>query len=1024
MNRIVNAILLLLLPIVGFSQKVTGTITDATSGEALIGVNILEQGTTIGTITDIDGSFEINLTGSSPSLIISYVGYLEQVVVVDGRTSIDILLAQDAQQLDEVVVIGYGTQKKKVVTGAIAKVDGKDLEDMQVTRLEGALQGRTSGVQVITDSGQPGSAASVRIRGVTGFGGSSPLYVVDGVVINGGIDYLNPNDIESIEVLKDGASASIYGTRAADGVVLVTTKAGKKGIIKVNYSGFYGTQRPWRKLSLLNGTEYATLRNESSIAAGNGQPFADPSIYGEGTDWQDAVFRLDAPYQQHEMNFSGGGEKSDYYLSMAYNDQQGIVSPDDSKFTRYNFRLNNNHQISSKLKLSTTLAYTRIKAEGVSTNSEFGSPLSRAINLDPLTPVIETNEEELAKSLYVDNPVVTNSAGEVYGISPYVTSEVLNPVAAFETAQGFAWSDKVVSSIKGDYEISESLTYTASAGADLAFWGGEGFSPIFYLNATNRNDRTAYNRTQNKGLSWILNNSIKYDKAFGLHNLEALAGASIEQEKGEGIGGTLTNLPVDNIDDASFLFGATPENQTFYGFEYQSRLNSFFGRISYNYAEKYLFMVSMRRDGSTRFGPNRKFGYFPGVSVGWVVSEEDFISPSSNLNFMKIRASYGVNGSNAIPDNRYLALVNLGSNYTFGPDDLLTVGASPGELSNPDFRWQETAQTNIGVDLTVFKKFDITADAYSKKVTGILGNFELPGFVGFGGPVGNIGTIDNRGIDLEIAYNTDVNDNFSIDIGGNISYTENEVIFISDDAEFLPGQRFGPQGLEVTRIILGQPVQQFFGYQSDGIFQNQEEVNAYVNAEGQPLQPEAAPGDIRFVDIDGDGDVDPDDRTTLGDPTPTWSYGLNIEVDYGPFDFRIFGQGVFGNEIYDATRRYDLVGSNLPGRSISRWTGEGTSNDFPRLIDTDPNRNFSRSSDFLVESGAYFRIKNLQVGYTIPEVTSSKVGIAKARFYFSANNILTLTGYSGYDPEIPGGVDRGIYPQARSLIFGTNITFN
>ena len=1003
-------------------QVVSGVITDASNGDALIGVNILEKGTTVGTTTDIDGNYTLTLATPNPTLEISYVGYKTVEISVDARSNIDILMEEDANQLDEVVVIGYGTQKKKVVTGAIAKVDGQDLEDMQVTRLEGALQGRTTGVTVINDSGQPGSGATIRVRGVTGFGGGSPLYVVDGVVINGGIDYLNPGDIESIEVLKDGASTSIYGTRASGGVILVTTKTGKKGT-HVNYNGFYGTQRPWRKLSLLNGTEYATLRNESSVAAGRGIQFENPQQYGEGTDWQDAVFRYDAPYQQHELNFSGGGEKSDYYTSFSYYNAQGIVSDDDSRYERYNVRLNNNYQLFDDLKVGSTIAYSRVQATGVATNSEFGSPLSRAINLDPITPLFETDEDELAKPIYAANQVVTNDEGQVYGISPYVTSEVLNPVAAFEVNQGYGWSDKIVASLFGDYSITEHLTYGAKLGADLAFWGGEGFAPIYYLNATNRNDITAYNRSQNRGLSYILSNTLTYERTFNKHKVTALVGASAEKNKGRGQGGTITNLPITSIEDASFGFGSTPDDQTFFGFEYENRLNSLFGRLTYNFSEKYLFMASVRRDGSSRFGPNRKFGVFPGVSVGWIVSEEDFISGDSFLNFLKLRASYGVNGTDNIGDFRYLPLVFTGSNYSLGVDDILTIGASPGSLSNPDLRWEETSQTNFGFDATVFEHFTITADVYSKKVTGILRPLDVPGFVGFGSPDGNIGKIDNRGIELELGYGKTVNRTFNFDISGNIAYTENEIIFISDGVEFLPGQRFGPQGLEITRAILGQPIEQFFGYKTDGIFQTQEEVDNYVNADGMPLLPDAAPGDLRFLDIDGDGDVDPEDRTTLGDPTPTWSYGVNLTAEYGNFDFTLFGQGVFGNEIYDATRRYDLVGSNLPGTALGRWTGEGTSTTFPRLIDSDPNRNFTRSSDFFVESGAYFRIKNLQIGYKIPAHAAAKMGIGKARFYFSANNVVTITNYSGFDPEIPGGVDRGIYPQARSLVFGANITF-
>lgn len=1006
-------------------QTISGTVTDATSGEALIGVNIIEQGTSNGTITDIDGSYALAVSSADVVLVISYVGYSTEYIKVDGRSTVNVTISEDAQQLDEVVVIGYGTQKKKEVTGAISKVEAVELEDMQITRLEGALQGRTSGVNVVASSGQPGSASTVRVRGRTTFGNSDPLYVVDGVIINGGIDFLNANDIESIEVLKDAASASIYGTRSANGVILVTTKKGKEGTMRVNLNTFYGTQRPWRKLAVLNATEYATLRNESRLASGQPILFDNPREFGEGTDWQDAVFAYDSPTQNHEISISGANEKSDYFFSAGILDQQGIVAPDDSQYRRYTARINMNHKVTDRFRFGTSAAYARVKAAGVSTNSEFGSPLSRALNMDPITPVVETDPDRAQSFIYTSNPVVRDADGNPYGISTSTGSEVLNPVAALEVQQGFGSSDKVVASIFGEYDITKNITYRASANADLAFFGGEGFTPIFYLNATNINPVTSYNRSLSNSLYRLVQHTVSYDIANDGHKFSALAGASNEKTAGKFNSITILNLPVNSLEQASFGFASTPEDQRAGGGEFDVRTTSLFGRLNYGYKERYLISATLRRDGSSRFGPNNRFGYFPGVSVGWVMSDEDFINNSGFLKFLKMRASYGVTGNDQIGDFGFLARISTGSNYTFGENDDLTIGATAAELANPDLRWERTTQVNIGFDGRFLKGGRFALDFYDKITTDILQRLEVPTFVGFPNPTANIGEMQNRGIELELGYEWDVSTDLGFDLSANASYNQNEVLKFNDESDFRPGSRVGPQGIEVTRDIVGQPLAQHFGFKTDGLFQNMDEINAYTNAEGELLQPNASPGDIRFVDFNGDGILDIDDRTTLGQAIPSFTYGLNFTAFYKEFDFTLFGSGAAGSTIYNATRRYDLPGTNLPASALGRWTGEGTSNSFPRLTDVDPNNNFTNSSDFFVESGNFFRVRNLQLGYTMTERAASRVGMSKARFYLSVNNAFTITNYSGYDPEIGNedNVDRGIYPQARAFILGANITF-
>jgi len=1005
-------------------HTVTGIVLE--DDEPLIGVTVTEEGTSNGTITDFDGTYKIEVADPNASLIYSYIGYATQSIAVDGRTEIDLVMTVDATELEEIIVVGYGVQKKKVVTGAISKVKGEDLEDMPVLRIENSLLGRTSGVRVTTDSGQPGSGGTVRIRGTTTIGDSNPLYVVDGVPIGGGIDYLNQGDIESIEVLKDAASASIYGARSANGVILITTKKGKEGT-EVSFSSYYGTQAPWKKVTMLNATEYATLMNESSVAAGGGILYPNPAELGEGTDWQSLLLSENAPIQNHEVSISAGSKNSTYYASFGYFNQTGIVAPEQSNYKRFTARLNTEHKINKKLKFGNTLAYTRIKSQGIEPNSEFGSPLSRILNIDPLTPVLETDPEVLNSPVFVNNAdlLVRNEDGIPYGISSIVTSEVVNPIAALSILQGFGWSDKVVGNFYGEINIIDGLKFRSSIGTDLAFWGGEGFTPLFYLNATNRSDLTNYNRSSNRGLKWILENTLSYSKVFGAHDLSVLVGTVGENNAGEGIGGSAFDVPFNHIDDASLGIAIPVENQRYFGYEYVDRLASYVSRVNYNYAQKYLFSATMRVDGSSKFGSNNKFGFFPSASIGWVLTEENFLSNNNVINFLKFRGSWGVNGNNKIADFLFVSTVGGGRNYTFGLDDQFINGVSPNAIANPDLRWEETSQTNFGFDAKIFKKISITFDVFEKLTTGMLQPINVPLYVGNDGPTGNVATMENRGIELELAYNNKFGE-FNFDIAGNVSYIENKVTDLGPEKDFLIGQTFSPQGLQVTRTSVGLPVGYFYGFKTDGIFQNQEEVDRYVGPDGSPIQPEAAPGDFKFVDINDDGIIDDEDRGFIGDPTPNWTYGLNFSAGWKGLDLRLFAQGVDGNQVFKATRRFDLQAANMTADALDRWTGEGTTNEYPRLIQNDPNKNFSRSSDFYLEDGAFFRLKTLQLGYNLPSSILNKIRMKKLRVYVSGNNLVTFTKYSGFDPEIGGnsfGVDRGSYPQARFFLIGLNASF-
>ncbi len=1021
--------LLFSIPLWAQEIEVSGKVTSKRDGLPIPGVSVVIQGTRTGTSTNEDGNFTLRVPKAGSILVFTQIGMLTQTFTVSNNERIAISLEEGSDELAEVVVIGYGTQKKSLVTGAISQVRASDLENMPVNRVEQSLQGRASGLTITTNSGQPGDGATLRIRGTTSINNSEALYIVDGIQVGGGIDYLNQADIASIEVLKDAASAAIYGARAANGVVLITTKKGNNsGKIQVNYHTYLGSQRPDRKLDLLNATQFATIYNEAQYAANPATVtprFPNPSSYGKGTDWQSAIFNDNAKVQNHELSLSGGGEKSTYYSSFGYFDQDGIVATNNSNYKRFTARFNSDHQLTKGIKFGQTIGYTRTNSINVATNTEYGSPVGRAVNMDPITPIIETDPLKYNAPPYSNQPVVRNGQGLPYGISEIAQSEIFNPLAALAVAQGNGWSDKIVGSAYAEAELLKGLKIRSQGGVDLAFWGGEGFTPVHYLSSTFSTTVNTYSRNINRGLFWSLENTLSYSNNFGKHSLTGLIGYSAQKEKGEQHSGSLQGLPVDNLKDASLRFAVPRENRDFGGGEYLNTLNSSFARLIYNYDEKYLFTGILRRDGSSRFGSNNKYGFFPSGSLGWVVSNEDFFPKNNTLNFLKLRGSYGVTGNDRIGDFRYLSTVSGGRNYSLGTSAGLIIGVSPDALSNPDLRWEETTSTDIGFDATLFNDFSLTANWYKKETKGMLLQIAVPGYVGNNGPIGNIADLSNTGYEIELGYNKRIGE-LSFRVAANGSFVKNRINYLGDDKEFLGGQTATPQNLEITRTKVGHAIGSFFGYRTNGLFQNQAEINAYTSSTGGLIQPNAKPGDIRFVDLNGDGKIDADDRSIIGDPTPDFTYGVTLNASYKGFDFVVLGTGITGNQIFNAIRRFDLNTANYTTAILSRWTGEGTSNRMPRVTLEDTNENYSRVSSLFLESGAYFRIKTIQLGYTLPRQVTEKVGLNKVRIYGMANNLITFTKYNGFDPEIGGGsygVDRGFYPQAKTFYVGLNVGF-
>ncbi len=1015
------------------TYQYTGTVSDKT-GETLPGVSVVIKGTTNGAATDIQGAFKLTSARSTEILVFSFVGYITQEIEAPAGIPLKVTLASSTVGLSELVVIGYGTQKKSVVTGAISKVKSADLEYMPIVRIEQALQGRTTGVSVASSSGQPGASSTVRVRGTTTINNSNPLYVIDGVPIdNGGIDYLNSDDIESIEVLKDAASAAIYGTRAASGVIIVTTKKGKGGALKVgsgsmqvNFNAYFGTQSPAKKLDLLNATDYATLRNEASVNGGGPVIFADPQSYGTGTDWQSTIFNNSARIQNYELSISGGNDKSTYYTSMGYYSQEGVVATDISNYKRLNLRFNSTHKVKDWLRFGDNIGYTHIKSQGsLNTNSEYGGPLSSAINLDPITPIIITDPAVANASPYNNHPVVRDANGNPYGISQYVGQEMTNPLAYIQTHLGnFGWSDNLVGNIYAEIEPIKGFKVKSDVGAKLAFYGDESFAPVCYLNASTSTSVNSYYRANNRGLIWNWENTASYTRSFGKHNGTILIGTSAYVENYIGVNATFRNLPVNTFDEASMNYNVVATDRIGGGWETPDhKVSSLFARLIYNYNEKYLFTGIIRRDGSSRFGSNNKYGIFPSASVGWVASRESFWPENKVVTFVKIRGSYGVNGNDNIGDFQYVSTVGGGRNYTFGNDGYV-IGYSPNAPANPDLKWEQTSQLDLGFETTFFENLTLVFDWFNKSTTGMLQPVILPGYVGAAGaPTGNVGSMTNKGVELELGYHKKFGE-FDLKFSGNGSYLKNEITDLGT-VDYISGATFQSSAYEISRLAVGHPIGAFYGFQVLDIFQSMSKVQAYVDKNGNMIQPNAKPGDFRFADLDGNGKIDANDRTFIGDPTPTWSYGFTLNLAFKGIDLLVFGQGVAGNDVFNGLRRLDIPTANWTSDAMGRWHGTGTSTDYPRLVVGDPNGNFSKPSTFFLTNGSYFRFKTIQLGYTLPKKVMDKIGLQLIRVYVSANNLVTFTKYQGYDPEIGGssyGIDRGVYPQARSFMIGLTVT--
>ncbi len=1078
-SRFLLLSLALIVSMITKAQGILGTVTDEL-GEPIIGASVVEKANPQnGAITDLDGKFTLNVTEGTP-IIITYIGYSNQEV--NARNNMTVMMKEDSETLQDVVVIGYGVQKKSVVTASIAKVSSDDLDGKTRLRAEDALKGMAAGVNVTSSSGQPGSKSMIRIRGVGTINNSEPLYIVDGMPTDqNGMESVNPSDIESIEVLKDAASGAIYGARAANGVILVTTKKGKLGKVSVNYNFSYGWQSAWKKRDVTGATDYAILQNERRVQNGLSPLYNDPynlvdandnKITGFGTNWQDLLFNDNAPIVQHDVSISGASEKVNYYLSMGYFTQDGIVGGNygQSNYDRLTIRSNNQFNILdaskernflNKLDVGANLSYMRVHNTSLDANSTWGSPLGSALYLAPTLPVTLTQlgydrigEEDVPRygqamiDRYKAYDLYYDANGYPYTIPNYVGSynEQNNPIAMMHNNPNKNWSHKFMPKFSLDLQLYDALKYHFSYSAELSFWGYNGATlQKYYLSGNNNSDHTQAAAYKGNNTTWQIENTLTFDKTFGKHTIGVVLGQSAMKFKGDELGGSHWNLVNPNKPSINYTTGGNLELTNdadgkvtgakslvgVWGGPYtEHRLASLFARVSYNYDERYMFQGTIRRDGSSRFGSNNKYGTFPSFSVGWNVMNEAFMENTRDwLTNLKFRASWGKNGNDNIGDFAYTTLTALGasSNYYYGKTASMTYGSKANRLANEDLKWEESEQTNLGLDFGFWNnQLTFTVDYFMKKTNGMIIDMPIPSYVGEQRPLANVGDMKNSGWEFELGYKWNISD-ARFAVKANAAYLKNKLTNIGNETGFINYgiNQFSDGG---TRAENGQPFPFFYGYKTDGIIQNKAEADAYNSKYGT----NSKPGDFRFVDTNGDNMINSDDRTNIGNGIPDWSFGFNFDAEWKGFDLSLFFQGVSGVDIFDATYRQDIASGNYPTWVLQRWTGEGTSNTVPSLGDS---KNWV-CSDMYIQDGSYLRLKNITLGYTLPRSLTNKIGINRFRAYVRAENLFTWTKYWGFDPEIGAGfdndtqkhrtensgVDYGVYPQARTFTIGFNIS--
>lgn len=1010
------------------TAKVSGTITSQSTSAPVPGASVNVKNTQTTAIADESGKFSINAS-TGDVLVITSVGFVAKEVKVESP-ELRIQLLESENQLENVVVIGYGTQKKKLVTGANIQVKGADIQKQNTTNALQALQGQAPGVQITSYSGQPGSGMNVIIRGKGTVGNFSPLYIVDGVQ-TGDISYLNPADIESIDILKDAASAAIYGSQAANGVILVTTRSGKNNQkAQVTLDVFYGAQNVARKAKLLNAKEYATIINEAATNSGKAPYFSNDVIDNlpVNTSWMDQMFKSNVPTQNYVLGVQGGGAGSAYSLSLGYTGQGGIVGGSNiSNFERYTFRVNSDHNLYQNIiKIGEHLTFNYQNTHGILVDGQYNNTLRSSFSTSPLLPMYDAAGNYFSsdqKGWYPGKPdqAWNNTESNPYAVMDYTTRNR-------NSNQGL-FGDVYIQA-----EPIKGLKFRSSLGLNYTSNQSHGYTPVYHLSIYAFNDTSKVSQSMGNGLTLQFDNLLSYDFNIATdHHFSVMAGSSSLKTKTVGMNGNNWYLRVADLQHA-YLSVAQNVNRgapymSISGGPTENALLSYFGRLQYDFREKYLLNITFRSDGSSRFAPGHRWGYFPSVSAGWVASMESFMQGAHWLDFLKIRGSWGRVGNQNVAAYQYLSPISFSNTaYIFGPvEGANTQGAFPSRIANPDVKWETSEQTNIGFDATVLKNLNVTFDYYNKKTKDWLITVPILATAGADAPLINGGDVTNKGVELALNYQNSIGKNFNYSIGVNGAYNRNRIGNIPTNDHVLHGNTnvlYANAG-EFYRAANGEPVGYFWGFKTDGIFQTAEDVLAYKGKSGTPIQPTAQPGDVRYVDLNGDGAIDANDKTKIGDPNPNLTFGFNVALGYKGFDLFIQASGVSGNQLVQSWRGPGGFGNYTTG-ILERWHGPGTSNRIPRV--TEDGVNWAQFSDLYIYDGKYLRISTITLGYDFANLVK-KSYLGKLRVYASVLNAFTITGYKGMDPEVgynegfSSGVDLGYYPRPRTYMVGANIRF-
>jgi len=1036
-------------------QRVTGTVTDASNGEPLAGVYVRIEGTNAGTITDAEGNYSVEVPGQDAVLLFSFIGYNTENITVAEKTQINVTMIPDISELEEVVVVGYGVQKKKLSTGATSQLKGDDLSRLNTTQTLTSVQGQVPGLQISKNSGQPGANFKINIRGLGTNLDSSPLYVVDGIPTSS-IDFLSSSDIESLDVLKDAASAAIYGARAANGVILITTKQGKAGKPTITFDSFYGWQNLYKKLDLLNAQEYAMIVNEAWVTAGNNSLYdpTNPDGFAQtvpdwdkiengtwkGTDWLEETRVKNALTQNHSLNITGGTEQSVYSVGLSYNQQQGILGkPVESNYQRVTFRVNSDHTLLKKngltiLKVGENINFSASKNNVLPTGMAYYNFLTRFIQMHPFLPVYDDD-------------------GNYHFAIPWSTSDVhVNPIGYtdYSFGQNVIKSQKIIGSLYADIQLLNGLIWRNSFGIDNGLSNYRSFIPEFYL-STAANGQNPYSKvvqSMSSSMGWIYESTLSYNfKIKEKHNINVLAGTSFQRTGlGEGLTGQNGYSNFNDLDHA-YLDNTPvvdPSYTSLNGFpEGKGGIASVFGRLNYNFNETYLFTAVMRADGSSNFAEDNRWGYFPSFSAGWVMSNEQFMQSSRSwLDFLKLRASWGQNGNQNIGAFAYMSTITFsgtGASYFYSSDKGdRTLGAYPLKVANPDLKWETSEQINLGLDSRFFGgRLGLSLDLYRKTTKDWLVDAPALDSYGTGAPTINGGDVRNQGIELSLSWNDNKGD-FKYGFSGNISYNQNEVTEVANREGFIESSSTGFGGLQ--RAMVGYPFGVFWGRKTDGIFQDESEVQAYQNEDGSMIQPDAKPGDFRYVDVNKDGVINDNDRTDIGKSSPDYTMGISAHAEYRGFDFSVMTTGVVGNQnamlyMMNSSSAFRVFKSNYTTEILNRWHGKGTSNTVPRVAQDATN--FAYFSDYFVRDASYLRISNVTLGYDLKK-GFRRIPLNQLRLYCSVQNLYTFTKYTGMDPEVgfgndaasegsspswTSGIDLGFYPSPRTFLIGVNIKF-